>query len=73
MRLDYVEASPLGTPLDGLVTDISVAVAVIYARSIGAAQLRIMSPVNEKVRDHYLSKPGFSYDEKGNFCYRNLV
>lgn len=73
LRLDYLESSPMGTPLDGLVTDISVAAAIVYAKSIGAVQLRIMNPVNDAVRDHYLNKPGFSYNEKGNFCYRDLV
>lgn len=72
LRLDYIESHPMGTPLDGLVTDISVAAGVVYANAIGATQLRIMNPVNAAVRDHYLSKPGFSFNERGNFCYRDL-
>lgn len=72
LRLDYIESHPLGTPLDGLVTDISVAAGVVYANAIGASQLRIMNPVNTAVRDHYLSKPGFAFNERGNFCYRDL-
>ncbi|MGL6161486.1 MAG: hypothetical protein ACRC0P_13435 [Microbulbifer sp.] len=70
--MDYIESHPMGTPLDGLVTDISIAAGVVYANAIGATQLRIMNPVNATVRDHYLSKPGFSFNERGNFCFRDL-
>lgn len=73
LRLDYIEAAPMGTPLDGLVTDMAIEVSQIYADSIGATQIRIMNPVNEGVRNHNLSKPGFSYHEKGNYCFLDLV
>lgn len=73
LRLDYLESTPMGTPLDGLITDITIAAGVVYARAIGAIQLRIMNPVNDKVKKHYLSKPGFAYDQKENFCYRDLT
>lgn len=73
LRLDYIEASPMGTPLDSLIADIAITAGVIYARAIGATQLRVMKPVNDVVKNHYLSKPGFSYDTKGNFCYRDLT
>ncbi|VAW89804.1 hypothetical protein MNBD_GAMMA18-2343 [hydrothermal vent metagenome] len=63
---------PQGTPLDGLITDIVITAGVAYARLIGATQLRIMKPINEQVKSYYLSKPGFSYDTRGNFCYRDL-
>lgn len=73
LRLDYLESSPLGTKLDGLITDITIATYAVYARAIGAIQLRIMNPVNMDVRDHYLSKPGFSYNRNGDYCFRNLT
>ena len=73
LRLDYLESSPMGTPLDGLVADITIAACATYADSIGATQLRIMNPVNTDVKNHYLSKPGFSYDQHGNFCFMDLV
>lgn len=72
LRLDYIEANPEGSLLEGRTTDIALVAATAYARSIGAVQLRIMKPVNENVKNHYLSKPGFSFDERNNFCYRNL-
>jgi len=72
LRLDFLESAPQGTPLDGLITDIVISAGVTYARLIGATQLRIMKPVNEQVKNYYLSRPGFSYDTRGNFCYRDL-
>ncbi len=36
-------------------------------------QLCIMRPVNEAVKNLYLEKMGFSYDKKGNFCYRDVT
>lgn len=73
LRLDYIESSPMGTPLDGLVTDIIIAASKIYADSIGAVQIRIMNPVNADVRNYYSSKPGFSYNERGDYCYLDLI
>ena len=72
LRLDFIEANPNGSPLTALITDINLLCYRVYAKTIGANQLRIMHPVNEKVRDHYLSKKGFSYNEKGNFCFQDL-
>jgi len=73
LRLDYLESAPMGTPIDGLITDITIAAGIVYARTIGAVQLRIMNPVNDRVKNHYLSKAGFCYDQKNNFCYRDLT
>lgn len=74
LRLDFVEASPETTPLTGLVANITIAAAVAYAASIGAAQLRLMNPVNSAVRSHYLNNlTGFAYDSKGDFCYKDII
>jgi len=72
LRLDFVEANPTGSPLHGTITDIVILAGRTYAKAIGASQLRIMHPINKKVRDHYLSKGGFSYNEKSNFCYQDI-
>jgi len=50
-----------------------IAAGIAYAKAIGADQLRIMRPVNDVVKNLYLSKTGFSYDKKGNFCYRDVT
>ncbi|WP_018414789.1 hypothetical protein [Teredinibacter turnerae] len=74
LRLDFLEASPKTTPLTGLVSLIAVGAAEAYADAIGAVQLRIMSPINSKVKDHYLnSLNGYSYNARGNYCYRDLA
>lgn len=72
IRLDFLESAPQGTKLDGLVTDITISTITTYADAIGADQIRIMKPVNEIVKNYYLSKPGFKFDKKGNFCYADL-
>lgn len=73
LRLDFIEASPVNTPLTGLITDIVLLAAEVYADAIGASELRIMNPINERVRAHYLdSKRGFSFDAKGNFCFKSI-
>lgn len=72
LRLDFIEANPEGSPLDGLVTDIIIAAATVYADVIGATQLRITNPINAQVKNHYLDKAGFKYDQRSNFCYKEL-
>jgi hypothetical protein len=73
LRLDFIEASPEKNALTGLVTDITIIAAVAHATAIGASQIRIMNPINEKVRNHYLSSNrGFSYDKHENFCYKDI-
>ncbi len=73
VRIDLLEASPKKTPLKGLIFELTLANALNYARSIGAVQLRISHPINEKVRNFYC-KPQFKfkYNAKGDFCYRDL-
>lgn len=73
LRLDFIEANPTRSPLTGLITDIVIMAGEIYARAIGASQIRIMHPVNDKVKRHYLGKGNFFYNQKGNFCYRDLT
>lgn len=72
LRLDFIEASPIRSPLSGLIIDLIIIAGAAYAEIIGATQLRIMHPINENVKNLYLGKPGFTYDKRGNFCYRNL-
>lgn len=72
LRLDFIEANPDGSPLEGNIADIVIIAGRLYAKAIGATQLRIMYPINEKVKNHYLSRGGFSFNEKSNFCYQDL-
>lgn len=72
IMLDFIEANPLGSPLSGLITDMVILCGQVYGKAIGASEIRIMNPINERVRDHYLSKPGFEFNEKDNYCYRSI-
>ncbi len=72
IRLDIIEANPAGSALEGLITDINIIAYEAYARVNNCTQLRIMQPVNESVKNYYLSKKGFSFDNKGNFCFKEL-
>lgn len=72
LRLDFIEASPIRSPLSGLIVDLTIIAGAAYAETIGATQLRIMHPVNDNVKNLYLSKQGFAYNRCEDFCYRNL-
>lgn len=53
LRLDVIESAPGVHPLKGQIVAISVAAFSVYARAIGASQIRIMRPVNETVTRYY--------------------
>lgn len=72
IRLDVIEANPSGSMLEGLITDINILAYEAYARVNNCTQVRIMHPVNEDVKNYYLSKKGFAFDAKGNFCFKEL-
>ncbi|MCC5825461.1 hypothetical protein [Alkalimonas sp.] len=73
LRLDMIESSPERTPLSGNTTNLTVAAAQAYARIIGATQIRIMNPINSKVRSHYESL-GFIYvGGKNDYCIKDLT
>ena len=72
LRLDMIESSPERTPLSGNTVNLTVTAAKAYARMIGASQIRIMNPINSKVRSHYESQ-GFSYiGGKSDYCIMEL-
>ena len=72
LRLDSVEAAPTKHPLSKKVLPLTVLALEEYAEQIGAHQIRIMNPVNEQVRDYYVSL-GFAYNPTGNYCWREIV
>lgn len=74
LRLDFIEGSPEKNAVTGVITDITIIAAEMYADAIGANEIRIMNPINEAVRNHYLHKDrGFTYDQRGDFCYKELI
>lgn len=72
LRLDYIEASPSNNPMRGGIVPVTIAVAEAYAYLIGADQIRIMNPINARVRTYY-EQNGFTYfSGKTTFCYKDL-
>jgi len=54
LRLELVEASPLSdNPLRNQLTTIVTSAAINYAMLLGADELRMMNPVNDKVVSYY--------------------
>ncbi|VAW84314.1 hypothetical protein MNBD_GAMMA18-1882 [hydrothermal vent metagenome] len=72
LRLDVIESNPNGTILVGLAIDINILSYKTYANLIGATELRIMNPVNDIVKNYYLNKKGFSYNQKEDFCFTEV-
>lgn len=70
MRLDFIEACP-SKPSDLKVFEISLFAIGIYAETLGAHELRVMSPVNAQVRDYY-SRFGLTYVSSGDYLYATL-
>lgn len=73
LRLDFIESSPEKTPLTGNTAQLTVIAAEAYAINIGAQQVRIMNPINNKVRSHYESLGYLYVGGKSNFCTKDLV
>lgn len=69
LRLDFVEASPEEREI--AVFDIIIVAMRTYADMLGARELRIMHPINDKVADYYASH-GFTYVRDGDYLYRRV-
>lgn len=73
LRLDMIESSPEKTPLTGNTAQLTVIAAEAYALSIGAQQVRIMNPINNKVRSHYESLGYLYFGGKSDYCTKDLI
>ncbi|WP_052749094.1 hypothetical protein [Arsukibacterium ikkense] len=62
MRLDVIEANPDKTPLSGQIFTIAMTAFEAYADAIGATQIKIMRPLNQKLISLYQQK-GFIYQK----------
>ncbi|OZG72939.1 hypothetical protein BTA51_13340 [Hahella sp. CCB-MM4] len=69
LRLDFVEASPLNREI--AIFDIIVVAMRTYADMLGAKELRIMHPINDRVKDYYASH-GFTYVKSDNYLFRRI-
>lgn len=72
LRLDFIEAAPVNTPLTGHIFIITLKAAEAYADIIGAQEIRVMHPINSRVRNYYESF-GFTYvGGKQDYCTKVL-
>jgi hypothetical protein len=60
LRLELIERVPSNSSLRGRVFPITEIALIAYANLLGAAEVRIMEPVNDSVRAYYVSR-GYSY------------
>jgi hypothetical protein len=71
MRLDVVEASPSDLGERSNIFETVLLAYGIYANLINAKQIRIMNPVNDRVKRYYESF-GYKYVAKGDYLYREV-
>lgn len=69
LRLDFVEATPGDKDIP--VMDVVVVAMQTYADMLGARELRIMHPINERVKSYYASH-GFTYVSRGDYLYLRI-
>ena len=69
LRLDFIEASPVDREI--AVFDIIVVAMRTYADMLGARELRIMHPINERVKTYYTSR-GFRYVSNGDYLFMSI-
>ncbi|GAB1260795.1 hypothetical protein NBRC116495_15020 [Aurantivibrio plasticivorans] len=68
LRLDYIEKAPV---TDIRLVETMLVALTAYGTLLGANHLKIMHPVNEAVRDYYVSF-GFTYVSKQDCCVKRL-
>lgn len=66
-RLDLVEANPAHTGETRIFPVVLLAIAT-YADMLGVSEVRVMHPVNAKVRRYY-AEHGLNYVAKGDYMY----
>jgi len=71
LRLDVVEASPSDLGDRPSIFETVLLGYGIYARLINAKQIRIMHPVNEKVKSYY-EKYNYKYVASGDYLYKEI-
>ncbi|SHG28485.1 hypothetical protein SAMN04487965_3688 [Microbulbifer donghaiensis] len=69
LRLDFIEASPEDREI--AVFDIIIVAMRTYADMLGAKELRIMNPINGRVKEYY-EYHGFVYVRDGDYLFRRV-
>jgi len=68
-RLDFIEGSPAKREI--AVFEVIVTAMLTYAKMLGAEEMRVMHPINEEVKNYYVSH-SFTYVKHGDYLYRGL-
>ncbi|KZY98029.1 hypothetical protein [Oleibacter sp. HI0075] len=55
LRLEFIESRPSSSPLKGRIVPITISVAELYASIIGAEELRIIDPIDDRLIEYYSS------------------
>ncbi len=72
LRLDVVEASPSDLNDRPAIFEAVLLGYGIYARLINAKQIRIMNPVNERVKSYY-EEYNYKYIAKGDYMVKDIT
>ncbi len=72
MRLDVVEASPPDLGERPAIFETVLLGYEIYAKLVNAKQIRIMNPVNDKIRAYY-EQFGYQYSQESNYLYTEVL
>ena len=72
LRLDVVEASPSDLGDRPNIFETVLLGYGIYARLINAKQIRIMNPVNERVKSYY-EKYNYKYVATGDYLFKVVL
>lgn len=68
VRLELVERVAVNSMLKGKVFAITELALIAYAELLGADEVRIMQPINDRVKNYYISK-GYSYVPSAGALY----
>ncbi len=77
MRLDLIERSNTSSLLSGRAFTITELALTLYARTLGAKEIRIIDPINDTVKNFYVSN-GYTYTQttgkknEPSYCWKIL-
>ena len=69
LRIDFIEKSPEASEPH---LDLTYLALYAYATLLGATHVKLMNPINAKVKDYY-EKRGFVFDPRTNCCIRRII
>lgn len=70
MRLDFMEATKSDTRVR--VLPITLVALATYGRAVGASEIRLVHPINDKVKSYY-EAAGLIYVKKGDYLFKRII